>query len=43
MERENEVRSDLIDLGAARAETKGPVGQRKDDLLGQIGTGLTDD
>jgi hypothetical protein len=39
MEREN----DLIDLGAATVETKGPLHAPGDDFKGIVGAGLTDD
>ena len=41
MERENEDRSELIDLGAATAETRGPVGILTDEFLGREATGLS--
>lgn len=43
MDREDDVRSDMIELGAASAETKGPNGPVTDYALGQILSGLSDD
>jgi hypothetical protein len=43
MNRENETCSDLIDLGAATVETRGPGGIYFDEVLTQRATGLTDD
>ena len=43
MERDNEVRSDLIDLGTASIETKGLDGKIPDFQHGQDAVGLTDD
>ena len=39
MEREN----DVIDLGTASVETKGPFGPKPDIALGQVQPGLSDD
>jgi hypothetical protein len=39
MERED----DVIDLGTASVETKGPFGPRPDIGLGQVHAGLSDD
>lgn len=39
----NNQSSDVIDLGAATAETKGPVGPRADELAGKFIEGLSDD
>ena len=43
MERDNEDRSAVIELGAATVETKGKFGAVPDLELGIDGTGLTDD
>ena len=43
MEREDNQREPLIDLGAASVETKGPVGIYPDDDLGQPEFGLSND
>ena len=43
MNRDNEVHSELIDLGAATAETKGPIGVFYDELAGQETPGLSMD
>lgn len=43
MEREKEARSDLIDLGAATAETRGPVGIFTDERLGRETPGLSNE
>lgn len=43
MQRDNELRSDLIDLGTVSAETKGIEGNVPDLAQGQNLTGLTDD
>lgn len=44
MERKNDRLDDeLIDLGEASTEIKGPFGNRPDERLGQIGMGLSDD
>ena len=44
MERNQDLLNDeVIDLGAASAETKGPFGGRPDESLGQIVGGLSDD
>lgn len=43
MERDNEQRSDLIDLGTASVETKGLIGKVVDYANGQQGTALADD
>ncbi|EIZ78128.1 hypothetical protein WSK_3266 [Novosphingobium sp. Rr 2-17] len=34
---------DIIDLGAASVETKGPIGEGSDLVLGQNPAGLSDD
>jgi hypothetical protein len=39
MERDN----DLIELGSASAETRGPVAGLKDEFIGQTLPGLSDD
>lgn len=36
-------REDLIDLGVASEETKGPLGAPGDDVTGIVGAGLVDD
>lgn len=36
-------REDLIELGAATAETKGPLGAPGDEVKGIVGAGLADD
>ncbi|HZF43650.1 MAG TPA: benenodin family lasso peptide [Sphingomonadaceae bacterium] len=41
MQREHEVQSELVDLGTATAETRGPVGIFTDDRLGQEAPGLS--
>lgn len=43
MEREVDVRADVIELGAASVETKGPWGPYIDQKLGQVMAGLIDD
>lgn len=43
MDRENDVRSDAIELGAASEETKGPNGPVTDFALGRILAGLADE
>lgn len=44
MQRNNEhLDDDVIDLGEASTETKGPFGARPDETLGQIVGGLSDD
>ena len=43
MEREREQHDDLIDLGAASVETKGPIGTGIDDVLRQSAGGISDD
>lgn len=43
MERDNNQQVELIDLGQASVETKGPKGNIPDVGLGQAFTGLSDD
>jgi len=43
MERDNHEQSDLIDLGRASVETKGPQGPIKDEQAGILFSGLADD
>ena len=43
MNRENEGHTDLIDLGAATAETRGPGGIFYDEVLTQRAEGLSND
>ena len=43
MERDVDVHADVIELGAASVETKGPWGPYIDQRLGQVMTGLSDD
>ncbi|MGK6321368.1 benenodin family lasso peptide [Sphingomonas sp. DT-204] len=40
---DRELSEDIIDLGEASTETKGPFGARPDETLGQIVGGLSDD
>lgn len=42
MKNEKKVRSDMIELGAATAETKGSFGPIADQRLGQVTPGLSD-
>ncbi|HEY9553145.1 benenodin family lasso peptide [Allosphingosinicella sp.] len=43
MERDNEPQRELIDLGTASLETKGPHGPIADEKLGNYWAGLSDD
>ena len=43
MERENQVSSDIVELGVASDETKGPVGNIADFQLGRTAMGLSDE
>lgn len=43
MEREQEVRSDLIDMGAATSETRGAIGSFGDEVLRQLTPGLSNE
>ena len=43
MERDYEQHVDLIDLGAASAETQGPGVQIGDEFLGLVAAGLSED
>lgn len=43
MERDDDVRSDVIELGAASAETRGAWGPLIDHKLGQVMAGLSND
>jgi hypothetical protein len=43
MDREDDVRSEVIELGEASVETKGPNGPVTDFALGRIQAGLADE
>ena len=43
MQRDYGLHDELIELGAASEETKGPVGLPSDEALGIPGLGLSDD
>ena len=42
MQTQNTIRPDVIELGAATVETKGPFGPITDHKLGQVAPGLSD-
>ena len=43
MKRDNQTPSDVIDLGTASIETRGPQGPVKDEQAGILFSGLSDD